>query len=88
MYLVGCGPAPVDGLTFSGTGLLFGTPSQPGTFTQIVAVKGSTGTTASTSLALTATASPTVYIDAPAPGATISGIVAISGWVWALIPSS
>ena len=43
----------VDSLTFNGTGLLSGTPSQAGTFTQIVTVKDSTGATASTSLALT-----------------------------------
>ena len=46
----------VDGLTFSGTGLLSGTPSQAGTFTQNVTVKDSTGTTASASLSLSVTA--------------------------------
>jgi hypothetical protein len=45
--------AGVDGLTFSGTGLLSGTPSQAGTFTQVVAVNDSTGATASASLPLT-----------------------------------
>ena len=43
----------VDGLTFSATGLLSGTPSQAGTFTQTVTVKDSTGATASASLTLT-----------------------------------
>src|SRR4029077_16805905 len=42
----------VDGLTFSATGLLSGTPSQAGTLTQSVTVKDSTGVTASASLAL------------------------------------
>jgi len=42
----------VDGLTFSGTGLLSGTPSLAGAFTQSVTVKDSTGATASASLAL------------------------------------
>ncbi len=46
----------VDGLTFSATGLLSGTPSQAGTFTQNVTVKDSTGTTASASLSLSVTA--------------------------------
>ena len=45
----------VDGLTFSATGLLSGTPSPAGTFTQNVTVKDSTGATASASLTLTVT---------------------------------
>ena len=45
----------IDGLTFSGTGLLSGTPSAAGTFKQIVTVKDSTGAMASASLPLTVT---------------------------------
>ena len=70
----------VDRLTFSGTGLLSGTPLQTGTFIQGVTVKDSTGATASVSLALTVKAPPTVYIDMPTSGATVSGIVSITGW--------
>jgi hypothetical protein len=54
----------VDGLTFSGTGLLSGTPSQAGTFTQNVTVSDSTGTTASASLALSV-AQPSLSAQPP-----------------------
>ena len=76
----------VDGLTFSATGLLSGTPSQAGTFSQVVTVTDFTGATAGASLALSvaqpssAQPPPTVFIDAPTSGATVSGIVTVSGW--------
>jgi len=70
----------VDGLTFSESGLLSGTPSQAGTFTQSVTVKDSAGATASASLALNAQTPPTVYVDAPAQGAAVSGTVMVFGW--------
>lgn len=43
----------VDGLNFSSTGLLSGTPAAAGSFTQSITVKDSVGNTASASLSLT-----------------------------------
>ena len=70
----------VDSLTFSVTGLLSGTPTQTGTFAQGVTVKDSTGATASASLGLSVAQLPAVWIDAPTPTSTVSGMVTVSGW--------
>jgi hypothetical protein len=72
----------VDGLTFSATGLLSGTPSQAGTFTQGVTVKDFTGATASTSLALTVAATlriSTTQLPAATAGASYNVTLAATG---------
>jgi hypothetical protein len=58
----------VDGLAFSGTGLLSGTPSQAGTFPQSVTVKDSTGATATASLTLTVGAPIAINTTSLPPG--------------------
>jgi hypothetical protein len=72
----------IDGLTFSGTGLLSGTPTQAGTFTQSVTVKDSTGATASASLTLSVTGSLAVSTTSLPPataGASYSATISASG---------
>ena len=75
----------VDGLTFSGAGLLSGTPSAAGTFTQSVTVKDSTGTTASSSLTLSVAASvaplavSTTQLPAATAGTAYSATITASG---------
>jgi hypothetical protein len=63
----------VDGLTFSGTGQLSGTPSPAGSFTQSVTVKDSKGATASASITLT------VSSNGSAPGGSLSPILVHAG---------
>src|SRR4029077_8061799 len=61
-----------DGLTFSATGMLSGTPSLPGTFAQAVTVTDSAGLTASASLTL-AVVAPLTISTASLPSSTVGG---------------
>ncbi len=73
----------VDGLTFSATGLLSGTPTQAGTFSQNVTVRDSAGATASASLTLSVTAPPlavsTTSLPPATAGASYSATITASG---------
>ncbi len=70
-----------NGLSMSSSGTISGTPTLAGSFTFTAQVQDSAGRTASASFGINiaAPAAPTVTISAPAPGATVSGQVTVSG---------
>jgi uncharacterized protein DUF4082/Big-like domain-containing protein/putative Ig domain-containing protein len=69
------------GLTLSSSGAISGTPTVAGSSPFTVAVKDSTGASASANLSINVVtpAPPTVSISSPANGATLSGTVSVSG---------
>jgi hypothetical protein len=69
------------GLAFASSGAISGTPTVAGTSPFTVVVKDSTGASASANLSINVVtaAPPTVSINSPANGSTVSGTVAVSG---------
>jgi hypothetical protein len=70
-----------QGLTLSSSGVISGTPTVAGSSPFTVAVKDSTGASASANLSINVVtpAPPSVSISSPANGSTVSGTVSVSG---------
>ena len=70
-----------NGLTLSSSGTVAGTPTTAGAFTFTVQVRDASGASASStfSLNIVTPAAPTVAITSPASGASVSGIINLTG---------
>jgi len=78
------------GVSLASSGAISGTPTVAGTFPFTIAVKDSTGASASANLSINVVtpAAPSVSISSPANGSTVSGTISVSGVASDALPIS